>query len=299
MDLVVGATGLLGGNIAGRLLEQGRRVRILVRPGRDASELVARGAEPVEGDLKDPESLRRACRGVERVVTTANSSARGGEDTVETVEIQGNRNLVEAAREEGVRRFLFVSALGADPASPVPFIRGKALAEAAVRNGGMEWTILAPTVFMDVWVPMLVGGAALAGAPVTLVGEGRTRHSFIAVDDVAAFAVAALDDPGSAGHTVVVGGAEGLSWNDVVGTFERVLGRPVEVRRVAPGEPLPGLPPVVSELAAGFEFYESMVPMEETARRFGVRQTSLEEFVRGMAAGTGDGGQSPGSATTP
>src|SRR5690348_1545993 len=57
MILTVGATGSLGGLITRRLLEQGRAVRILVRPGADYAPLVAAGAHPVPGDLKDPASL--------------------------------------------------------------------------------------------------------------------------------------------------------------------------------------------------------------------------------------------------
>jgi len=71
MILVVGATGRLGGTIARRLLHAGRDVRVLVRPGSDHRELVALGAVPVLGDLKEPQTLGAACRGVDAVVTTA------------------------------------------------------------------------------------------------------------------------------------------------------------------------------------------------------------------------------------
>ena len=77
MILVVGATGALGGMIASDLLARGESVRVLVRPGSDYTRLVELGAQPVMGDLKDAASLRRACDGVETVITTANSAARG------------------------------------------------------------------------------------------------------------------------------------------------------------------------------------------------------------------------------
>ncbi|MGH7481472.1 MAG: NAD(P)H-binding protein, partial [Longimicrobiales bacterium] len=97
MILAAGATGLLGSEIVRRLLSGGREVRILVRPTSDYSSLVEAGAQPVEGDFKDPPSLADAVRGVETVVTTANSARRGPPDTVEAVDLHGNQHLIEAA----------------------------------------------------------------------------------------------------------------------------------------------------------------------------------------------------------
>ena len=112
MILVVGATGNLGGSIARALLTDGKEVRILVRPGSSYADLAHDGAEPVTGDLKEPASLRTACAGVDAVVTTANAIGRGGDATIESVDLQGNQPLIEAAEAEGVRRFVFTSVLG-------------------------------------------------------------------------------------------------------------------------------------------------------------------------------------------
>jgi len=280
MILVAGATGQLGRRVTRRLLARGEVVRILVRPGSDFQPLVDSGAQPVFGDLKDPASLAKACDGVSVVVTTANSAARGGADTVETVDLLGNRSLVDAAKAAGVGQFVFTSALGADPASPVPFLRAKGETERYLRASGMTYTILAPNIFMDVWVPMLVGQAAREGRPVTLVGEGRRRHSFVSVDDVAAFAAAVVGHPEAMNQTIPIGGPEPVTWRDIVAAYERALGRGIEVRTIPPGQPLPGLPDVVSQLAAGMDTYDSPLDMTETAARFGVRLTRLEEFVQ-------------------
>src|SRR5690606_12731281 len=102
MILIAGATGALGGMITRELLARGETVRVLVRPGSSYGELVEAGAQPVMGDLRDPESLRRACAGVRTVITTANSATRSGGDTVDTVDRAGNRNLIDAAADAGV-----------------------------------------------------------------------------------------------------------------------------------------------------------------------------------------------------
>ena len=173
MILVVGSTGSLGGEITRGLLAQGRPVRILVRPGSNHAPLVEAGATPVFGDLKERASLDVACRGIDTVITTAISLGRGIDDTIESVDRDGNRNLILAAAEAGVRHFVFTSALGASPDNPNPFMAAKAATEAALGVSGLTWTILAPNAFMDVWLAAVVAGPVLAGREVVYVGSGR------------------------------------------------------------------------------------------------------------------------------
>lgn len=295
MILVVGATGIVGGMITRQLLEQDREVRILVRnnspseqlaqEGRatSAASLIEAGVQPVYGDLRDRVSLDAAVEGVEAVISTANSAGRGGEDNPQSVDLEGNRNLIEAAREAGVEHFIFVSALGADPDHPVPFMQAKGQSEASLRASGMEYTILAPTPFMEIWAAVVVGMPALQGQPVTLVGEGRRRHSFISNRDVSAFAVAAVDYSAARNQYLAIGGPEPLTWLDVVATYERVLGRPISVQFMAIGEPVP-LPDPMPWILAGMETYDSAIEMDEIARTFDVPLTRLETFVREQVA---------------
>src|SRR3712207_4114174 len=121
MILVVGATGVVGGMVTRRLLDEDKEVRVLVRRDSPSSQLVQQGlatsaeelaeagAHPVHGDLRDRASLDTALEGIETVITTANSAGRGGADNPQSVDLEGNRNLIEAAREAGVERFVFVS----------------------------------------------------------------------------------------------------------------------------------------------------------------------------------------------
>ena len=292
MILVVGATGVVGGMISRGLLEEGKDVRVLVRRDSPSSQLVHQGlatsaeslieagAQPVHGDLRDRASLDAALKDIDTVISTANSAMRGGEDNPESVDLEGNQNLIEAARDAGVEHFVFVSLLGADPDHPVPFMRGKGQSESALRESGMVYTILAPTAFMEFWPAMVVGMPALQGRPVVLVGEGRRRHSFVSNRDVAAFVVAALENPAARNEHLAIGGPEPLTWLDVVATYERVLDRSIPVEFVAMGEPVPGLPDPMPEMMAGMETYDSAIEMEETSRTFGVPLTTLETFVR-------------------
>lgn len=283
MILVVGATGLLGGHITRSLLERGRPVRALARSAAAEDSLRAAGAEVVRGDLKDPDSLRAACAGVDGVVTTANSAQRTEPDTSETVDRQGTIDLVDAAVGAGVRRFVLTSTLGADPASPHPFVAAKGAAEEHLRRAPIGWTVLQPNFSMDIWIPA-VAGPALAGQPVTIVGEGRRRHSMVAVRDVAAYAVAALEDDAAQRQTIVIGGPEALSWRDVLAEVEAGLGRPVEVRSVERGGPVPGLDPTMSGLLTVLDTYDSPIDMTGTSATFGVTPTPMSTVVRELLA---------------
>jgi NADH dehydrogenase len=285
MNLLVGSTGHLGGMIARRLVANGTPLRVLVRSG--ATDLA--GAEAVQGDLKDRASLDAACRGVSTVITSANSAQRGGEDNVATVDTEGNLALIDAARQAGVRRFIFISAAAVDEASPVPLFAAKARAERHLRESGMEWTVVAPHVFMDVWFPAIIGSALAAGQPVALVGGGKRRHSFIAVDDVAAFAVAAMNGPAAINRRLVIGGPAALSWSEVVELTSSIAGRPVLSVTIEPGAPIPTLPPpvdqVIGNLAAGLEQQDVVFDTSALAQEFGVTLTPAETVLRRMLAG--------------
>ena len=156
MILIVGATGSLGGSTAKILLSQHKPVRVLARRDSASEELAKAGmatsleslrqagAQVVYGDLKDPVSLEAACQGVDTVITTANSIKRGGADHVDSVDLNGNLNLVAAARQAGEQHFIFTSMLGAAPDNPSPFFAAKGKVEQALREGGMDFTIIAP-----------------------------------------------------------------------------------------------------------------------------------------------------------
>jgi uncharacterized protein YbjT (DUF2867 family) len=294
MILIVGATGMLGGMIAQQLLAQGRDVRILVRHNSVSEGMVAQGmatstktlidagTQPVYGDMKDRASLDRAMAGVDTVLTTANSALRSGEDNPETVELRGNRNLIDAAKAAGVGHFIFTSVLGADPNSPNPFVRGKGETDAYLRASGLTYTILTPNLFAEVWVGMVVGGPLRAGQPITLVGEARRVHTFVSMADVVSFALSALDNPAARNAMIPIGGPEAVSWRDIVAGVGQVIGRELPVRFVQPGEPVPFVPEAVQGLMAAQDTYDSPLPMGDVAATYGVMLTPMAAVLQRM-----------------
>jgi NADH dehydrogenase len=217
------------------------------------------------------------------VITTANSALRGGDDNTQTVDVDGNRNLIDAARQAGVAHFIFISANGAEPGSPVPFLAAKGKTEQHLEASGLAYTILAPEAFMDVWIGMVVGGPALSNRPVTVVGSGARRHSFIAARDVAQFAVATVNSQQAVNRKLVLGGPLALSFRDAARIYGQVLGREVTVQSVAPGQPIDGFPQVVLDLMAGLDMSESIVEMAPLANEFGITLTTVDDFARQQA----------------
>ncbi|HUK84667.1 MAG TPA: SDR family oxidoreductase [Candidatus Acidoferrum sp.] len=278
--LIVGATGDLGGLITRGLLSKGEHVRVLVRSQSSFQPLIEAGAQAVFGDLKDRNSLDPACKGVDVLITTATSAKRSGADTVDTVDLKGNQNLIDAAKFTGVKQFIFVSANIAYPDSPIPLMAAKAATEDYLRASGIPYTIVAPDAFMQVWVAMVVGLPAVAGKPVMFVGSGNRRHSFISDSDVANFIIASIENQKAISQKVVIGGPEALSFIDAVRVFERALNRKIAVQSVAAGQSIPGFPEAMSQIVGGFDMYDSVVDMSETSKTFGVRLTSLQEFAK-------------------
>lgn len=233
MNLVVGATGMLGSEICRLLAERGKRVRGLVRKTsapEKISKLTELGAEIVYGDMKDSASLDAACRGARAVISTASSTlSRQEGDSIETVDETGQIQLVDAAGQAGVEHFVLISFPHIDVEFPLQ--SAKRAAEERLRRGRMKYTILQPTFFTEVWLSPALGFDP-ARATAQIYGEGQNRISWISFHDVARFAVAALDNPAAANSVIKLGGPEALSPLEVVKLAEQTFSTKVTVQHV-------------------------------------------------------------------
>lgn len=293
--LVVGATGMLGREIVTGLRSQGVTVRALVRDGSPGESWLRQvGCEIAHGDLKDAASLARACSGVERVVTTANSmlSRRRG-DSLRAVDRDGSLALLGAARAAGVHAFVYTSVSPVLPADN-PFVQYKREVESAVTTSGMRWTILQPSAFMEIHAGPAAGWDFAKGRA-RIIGSGRAPLSYISVSDVAAFAVAALMQPAGANRSLHITGPEPLSALDAVAVAERVTRRQFSVQRLPAG-----VLPVLSLVARPFnEALSSLfrmgvaldrgetLDMTSLQQEFGVHQTRFEDYAVRMASHAG------------
>lgn len=291
MNLVVGATGMLGGETCRLLGERRLPVRGLVRetsnPDRVA-QLQSFGVEVVRGDLKDRASLAAACRGVNAVISTASSTiSRQGGDSIESVDQQGQLNLVEAAEEAGVRQFILISFPGGNIEYPLQ--AAKRAVEARLRRGRMTYTILQPTCFMEVWLSPALGFDPANGMA-RIYGSGNNKISWISFLDVAQFAVAALGSSRARNMIIKLGGPDALSPLEVVHLAEKLLGKEVAVQHVpeeALRAQLDGATDSLQKSFAGLMLYYAAgdaIEMADTLRAFPVRKLkSVRDLLQTIA----------------
>jgi uncharacterized protein YbjT (DUF2867 family) len=222
--LVAGATGFLGSEICRQLILKNKKVKGLVRATSDANkvaQLKALGIETIEGDLKDKVSLENALDGVSAIISTVSSTlSRQEGDSIQTVDDEGQINLIDAAVKAGVNQFVYISfcELGS-----CPLQTAKRKVEKHLSESGLNYTVLQPTYFMEVWLSPVLG-FDYPNAKATIYGEGKNKISWIAIKDVASFAVAALDNAAAANKTIELGGPEALSPLEAVHIFETTQG---------------------------------------------------------------------------
>jgi len=287
MILVVGATGLLGSEICMRLRQSGRPVRALTRPSSNPERVQAlqsAGAESLIADLKDPGSLKAACRGVSAVITTASSTfSQQAGDSIETVDYAGHLNLIEAAKEVGLRRFVYTSVPSCFRYE-CPLTTAKREIEAALATSGVPFTVLQANYFMEVWLaPEL--GFDYPNDRVTIYGRGEQALAWVSYRDVAALAVAALDHEAARNRALAVDGPENLSPHEVVGIFEEVRGRKLTVTSVAEEELrrnyCGAAAPLQKSFAALMLEYAAGCPMDrnETLHGLAHPSTSVREYA--------------------
>ena len=264
MILLTGATGTLGTALLRRLTAGATPVRCLVRDPRGL------GAERVRvqialGDLADSASFRNALRGVDTVVHLAASIRDQPRGSIEELNGMATLRLVRAAERAGARRFMFFSSLGASLQSPTRFFRSKALARAAVEKSALDTIVFSPSVVYtpgDPWLTLLERLSLLPAVPMS--GSGRSAYQPIWAEDVADCVVAALGLPPDGRRSFDLAGPQTLSYDDLVRTALRPLGR----RRPLLHLPLPvvraslrGLERVVG--ASAFATWEEAELMEE------------------------------------
>ncbi|GGM83563.1 nucleotide-diphosphate-sugar epimerase [Terrabacter tumescens] len=227
MITVVGGTGRLGRLVIARLVAQGLPVRAA---GRSAPVTPVPGAEFVAADVRDPASLPPALAGSRVVVSAVHGMDPAAGESPATVDRNGNRNLVRAARETGAD-IVLVSIVGARDDHPIELFRMKAAAEAALVEEaaayGLGWTIVRATAFADMWLDLFRSTAGRSGVPKVL-GRGRNPVNFVAVDDVAVAVARACTDPSLHGQVVEVAG-EDLTETALAGLVTRPGRRPAHI----------------------------------------------------------------------
>src|SRR5215470_1952154 len=241
--LVTGATGRQGGAVARSLLAREIPVRALSRnPDKPAARALAKsGAEVVPGDLDDVSSIVRAMKGVSGVFSVQNWWETGARR-----EVQQGKNAADAARQTGVRHFVYSSVGGAERGADITHWKTKWEVENYVHKLGLPATILRPVGFMENYYIPAVEKGIIGGKLLDSIRADKP-YQLICSDDIGAFAALAFARPEKLiGRAVEIAGDE-LTNPQIAATFSRVMGRPVKFRK---------LPLFMTRVVLGKEFYE-------------------------------------------
>ena len=292
--LVTGGTGFVGPKIVHALRAQGREVRALVRRPERAAQLAGWGAELVTGDVTDAASLRAAADGCTHVVHLV-AIINGSAQDFARVMTQGTTNLVAAAKDIGIERFVLMSALGTSQTTKdvVPYYAAKWAMEREVVASGLEYTIFRPSFVFG-----RDGGALptfikqVRYSPVvTVIGSGLQKIQPIWVEDVAEYFAHGVDHPQAANRIFELGGPDVVTWDELYTTIAKVLRKrrrlvhvPTSLARggAQVAQFLPGAP-ITPDQVAMIEAGDNVAGNSEAVDTFQLPLVGLEEQIRRAA----------------
>jgi len=223
---VTGATGFVGRQVVKRLANAGHEIVAVVREGSPRDVLPEGTLEYATGDVADAVALEAAFRGCEAVVHLVGIIRETSGSTFQSVHVAGTRNVVEAARRAGVRRIVHMSALGTRADAASRYHRTKWDGEQAVRECGLEWVILRPSLIFgkgDGFTSTVIG-LVNSWLLIPVIGSGDNLLQPIAVEDVSSIFLACLEKPEHVGQVYELGGPEQLRFREIVRVVARQMG---------------------------------------------------------------------------
>ena len=228
---VFGGSGFVGRHLVRALADHGWRVRVASRRPDLAFALQPSGRvgqiSAVQANLRYPDSIARAVRDADAVVNLVGLLAQGGPQTFSTIHVEGSRLIAEATKAAGLTRYVQMSAIGADSASPSDYGRTKAQAEAAVLAVIPEAVIVRPSIVFgpeDKFFNRFAAMARLMPA-LPLIGGGNGLLQPVFVGDVAEAIAIAVDGKARPGTVYELGGPEARSFKDIMAFILKTTGR--------------------------------------------------------------------------
>ncbi len=295
MILITGATGYIGSHLVARLVAQGERPRCFVRSKASAAAILpVDKVDLVEGDTTRPAALVAAVQGVDTIVHTAFITAdrkQAAGNHYEVTNVRGTANLIKAAQEAGVKRVIELSGLGTRPDKPGSYMQGRYLAEKMLKESGLQWTIIQPSVLFGKDAPFVKGLADLirTSPVIPLIGGGGIRFQPIYVEDVVTVIVKVLETPEqSAQKTFIIGGPVYYTFTDIINTLLHTMHK-TRIKAPAP-LPLVGIgaavmetvfskPPLTRAAMTLFTF-DNTTDLHSVERDFGFAPTSFTDYLQ-------------------
>ncbi len=227
MIVMTGATGFVGGNLVKRLVEEGLKVRCIIRSESGASSLQGLGVEIAYGDVRDKGSLIDAVKGADIAVSLVGILAETRKATFKAIHVDGVRNYLEACKEEDVKDFIHISALGTRENARSRYHQTKWEAEELIRGSSLNYAIFRPSVIFgreDNFVNLFARVIRLSPV-INIPGTGKNRMQPVYVKDLVDAMTIAIKDRKYRGETYEIGGADTLTFDEIIDTICRVMGK--------------------------------------------------------------------------
>ena len=245
--LVTGGTGFVGREIVRQLRFSGHRVHLLARdPESPAAQQVAiqYSAKVRQGNVIVGSSLRGVCDGMDAVIHLVGIISEYDDQTFDHVHGRGTQNMIFAAQDGKVQRFIHMSALGSGPNARSRYHESKWIGEDRVRRSGLAWTVFRPSIIYgpgDSFVNMLAKAMRLSPI-IPVFGNGQTKLQPVAVKCVATAFVKSLSESRAIGESYDLCSPESITFNDLLNQVAVALGKkrvkvhvPVELARLPVG----------------------------------------------------------------
>jgi uncharacterized protein YbjT (DUF2867 family) len=206
MILIAGGTGRLGSQVANALCHRDLRVRVMSRGLTPPADRLDEKVEVIHADVRDPATLAEPLEGVDLVLSAVQGFVGPGDVTPESVDRDGNLNLIEAAERQGAA-FILISVFGAAADSQMELFRMKYAAEQRLRAASCPWTIIRPEACTQTWANIIEQTAGKSGRPLVF-GRGNAPISWLSVDDLAALVERTVLDDSLRGRVLEICGPE-------------------------------------------------------------------------------------------
>ncbi|MBN2414096.1 complex I NDUFA9 subunit family protein [candidate division KSB1 bacterium] len=233
---LTGATGFVGSHILKRLVNEGHFVYCLARKSGTDNIMNHKQVRAVTGDVTKPETLEKRLSGCDAVIhlVAVIKEKKNKNITFERLNYLSTKNMLESAVRQGVKRFIYMSALGADVNGETPYFRTKGRAEIAVIQSGLLYTIFRPSFIFgpgDGVYSMLAN--VIRKSPFGLFpvfGSGDYLHQPVSVYNVSDAFVSCIQNPKTINKIYEIGGPKPLSYNEQLQILGKTVGK--KIRKV-------------------------------------------------------------------
>ncbi len=226
---ITGGTGFVGRQIIKGLFQKGYHLTCLIREGSESKLPIPKNIEIVYGDISKAENLKGNLEGLDAIIHLVGIirefPKRG--ITFHKIHFQGSKNIIDIAVKEGVKRFILMSALGAEPNADTSYHKTKAQAEEYLKSSGLSFTIIKPSIIYGTEDQFVNTFAQIIKRMpfIPIIGDGTYQLQPISVKNVSEAFVKSLELPSAENESFEAGGPDKLEFNTIVDIISNVLGK--------------------------------------------------------------------------